>query len=196
MNRITIIQALIDKYKYDSYLEIGVAAGTSLYGVRCNTKIGIDPDPSSAATMHIESDTFFENNPGICFDIIFIDGLHISEQVTKDIHNSLKALNPGGVIVMHDCCPTRKTMQESYWPKGENEWTGNVWKSFVQFRTESAYEAFVVNCDYGVGIIFPTGTPQDKLQLEHPLEYEHLEPHRESWLNLKTPEQFNEWILR
>jgi predicted O-methyltransferase YrrM len=37
------------------------------------------------------------------FDIVFVDGLHIEEQSTKDIHNALKVLNENGTIVVHDC---------------------------------------------------------------------------------------------
>ena len=52
------------------------------------------------------SDEFFENNE-IYFDCIFIDALHIYEQVRKDILNSVKFLNTHGIIIIHDCLPKK-----------------------------------------------------------------------------------------
>ena len=45
------------------------------------------------------SDEFFKNNE-IYFDCIFIDALHIYEQVRKDILNSIKFLNANGIIII------------------------------------------------------------------------------------------------
>ena len=39
------------------------------------------------------------------FDLIFIDGLHLANQVQKDIENSLKFIKDEGFIVLHDCNP-------------------------------------------------------------------------------------------
>ncbi len=36
------------------------------------------------------------------YDVIFIDGLHETTQVDIDIQNSLKHLNEGGFILLHD----------------------------------------------------------------------------------------------
>ena len=52
------------------------------------------------------SDEFFSQNKET-FDLIFIDGLHIHEQVLKDIDNSLNVLNENGVILLHDCLPAK-----------------------------------------------------------------------------------------
>lgn len=40
------------------------------------------------------------------FDLVFIDGLHHSDQVLKDINNSLSFLEPNGVIMCHDILPS------------------------------------------------------------------------------------------
>ena len=39
------------------------------------------------------------------FDLIFIDGLHLFEQVLKDFINSVNHINTGGVIVIDDTVP-------------------------------------------------------------------------------------------
>ena len=41
----------------------------------------------------------------IRFDVIFIEGLHLAEQVDRDISNALRYLKDDGFIVLHDCNP-------------------------------------------------------------------------------------------
>ena len=85
---ISIINSYIQRYNYKSYLEIGVDRGNCFRNIVCDYKVGVDPDRSSVSTTHYTtSDDFFSNNKKT-FDIIFIDGLHHSEQVAKDILKS------------------------------------------------------------------------------------------------------------
>jgi len=193
MNRISIIQSLIDKNNYKSYLEIGVQAGHVLTTIQCETKIGVDPDTGSAATIHKTSDDFFAENKAK-FDIIFIDGLHHAEQVIKDIDNSLKVLKKGGTIVMHDCLPTTKRMQEI--PLQEQaEWTGDVWKAFVAYRClKDNLEMCVVDTDWGCGII--RVGKQDKLVLNTDAPtYEDFIKNKNEWMNVISVEQFKTKFL-
>ncbi|WP_340581761.1 hypothetical protein, partial [Klebsiella pneumoniae] len=87
MNRIEIIQMHIDKYGYKSYLEIGVQGGDCFRAINCETKVGVDPDTGSAATIHKTSDEFFARNNDMwekeMFDCIFIDVLHHADQVER-----------------------------------------------------------------------------------------------------------------
>lgn len=194
VNRVYIIQALIDKFKYNSYLEIGVASGESFNSIKCDIKVGVDPRPDGPATIRLPSDEYFKQYTDAKFDIIFIDGLHHSDQVTKDIHNSLRVLNPNGTVVIHDCLPTTEVMQQIPYESGIDEWTGDVWKSFVQFRQTNTYEAFVVNTDYGVGIIKPDGPPQEKLVVTDELTFSNFVRFKDNWLRLVPTEYFIEWI--
>ena len=108
MNRTEIINALIEKHDYKSFLEIGVNNGINMKGVECKDKIGVDPAPTpegEAYTTHkMTSDDYFLTNVRK-FDIIFVDGLHHADQVYKDIKNGLDHLNKGGAIVCHDMSP-------------------------------------------------------------------------------------------
>ncbi len=45
MNRVQIIQSLIDRYNFKSYLEVGVQAGHCFNTIQCAHKVGVDPDP-------------------------------------------------------------------------------------------------------------------------------------------------------
>ncbi|MFC1527264.1 class I SAM-dependent methyltransferase [Candidatus Neomarinimicrobiota bacterium] len=131
-------------------------------------------------------------------DIVFVDGLHTYEQSLIDVQNALKYLNPGGVIIMHDCNPKDEI---SAYPgnslhevnqlnlKGwTNEWCGDVWKTIADLRSErSDLYIFVLDCDCGLGII-TNGDPSDNLDFSKSvlknLIYTDLEQDRENILNL------------
>ena len=86
-SRLLIIQEIIEKKKYERYLEIGCFDNELFNYVDCKKKVGVDP--VSGGTIRDTSDNFFKNNREN-FDCIFIDGLHKYSQVKKDIENSLK----------------------------------------------------------------------------------------------------------
>lgn len=168
MTRYDIINRFISQRGYRSFLEIGTARGEAFHAVRCERKVSVDPDPRTPATFHLTSDNFFLKCNEM-FDIVFIDGLHECHQVYRDIMNSLGVLNPSGMIVMHDCHPTTERMQEYVENfTGGYEWTGDVWKAFVYARSTLPYEMYVLDYDWGCGIIDTsiirkpaTGLPND-----------------------------------
>ena len=174
-----IINDLIKKNGYKSYLEIGVYNKEWNFNkIICKHKVGVDPNPSVGATYAVTSDEFFVKNYDK-FDIIFIDGLHHYEQVSKDIHNSLNALNAGGSIVVHDCNPTTKEMQQV--PRIQGEWTGDVWRAWIEYRLYENLSMKVYDVDYGVGII-QIGK-QEPLIVDNPT-YEQFSINKKEWLNL------------
>lgn len=141
-----------------SYLEIGVFDTTDCFDhVNVERKVGVDPNPKvvsdNTLLFHGESDAFFAVDRGLKFDLVFIDGLHLEEQVKRDVLNSLDVLLEGGVIVLHDCLPWDISVA------GDTQtdpiaWLGTVWKAFAHFRmTRSDLEMFTVDIDCGCGII-------------------------------------------
>lgn len=187
--RTRIINKIIDIKLYNSYLEIGVDKNQNFKNVKCEYKIGIDPDENSKGTTHyITSNDFFENNTET-FDLIFIDGLHIRNQVKKDILNSLDVLNENGIIVCHDVNP--QSYKEQVVPRQQSRWTGDCWKAFVDLRCnrENLYMT-TVNVETGLGIIRRGHQTLLKNINENDLSYENLNKHREEWLNLMSPEKF------
>jgi len=101
--RLELISFLIKELSYKSYLEIGIGTFDTYQHIQCEHKFCVDPN-NTAATYQITSDEFFAFNTQK-FDLIFIDGLHQSDQVDKDILNSIRSINIGGTIVVHDCNP-------------------------------------------------------------------------------------------
>ena len=150
-SRSNLINYLIGLYGYNSYLEIGVDVGANFEQVICDYKVGVDPAKKyEKLTYNITSDEFFSMNTRK-FDIVFIDGLHISEQVIKDIQNSLEILNPKGTIIMHDCLPNSEAAQSR--ERLGDHWNGDVWKAFAHYRKNPDLTMFTVNTDQGLGFI-------------------------------------------
>jgi hypothetical protein len=127
------------------------------------------------------------------WDCIFIDGLHLAEQVERDVVNSIGHLAEGGTIVMHDCSPPHPMIaREVYQPDYPvpAEWCGTTWKAFYKFRhTRPDLQMWCVHTDCGVGIIqvgdgglVPNDNPY--------YSYEIMNRNRKEHLNLISPEEF------
>lgn len=189
-NRTSIINHLIKKFNLKSYLEIGVKDLKNFEKIKVNKKIGIDPFPTKKNKMiYVQtSDDFFLHNKKK-FDLIFIDGLHLEEQVDKDIYNSLKFLSNDGFIIMHDCNPRKKVYQLENPIKNEY-WNGTTWKSFVKLRmTKINLKMLCIDVDHGIGII---QKGKQKLIDKKKLTFENLENNRHQMLNLTSIDKFLE----
>jgi hypothetical protein len=192
MLRTDIINAFIDKYKYKSYLEIGLNDGLNFRQINCDDKNGVDPAPAAmgepVTEFKMTSDDFFKDNKKK-YDIIFVDGLHHSDAVYRDIKNSLKYLNEGGTIVCHDMSPINELHQRV--PRESQIWNGDCWKAWVQLRAESNdLEMYVVDTDWGCGVI--RKGKQTKLELREEVTFENLVINRKKWLNLISIKEFLE----
>tara|TARA_X000001036_G_C20499759_1_gene733357 strand:+ start:236 stop:910 length:675 start_codon:yes stop_codon:yes gene_type:complete len=143
-----LINYLNNKYKFTSYLEIGCDNNELFSKINIKNKIGIDP--VSGGNLRITSDDFFKQNK-IKFDIIFIDGLHVYEQVKRDIINSTQSLNQDGFILVHDCLP--RSLSSQAVPRYRFTWNGDVWKAIVDLRRDSNLEIFTCLADEGISII-------------------------------------------
>jgi hypothetical protein len=154
IKRFDIINALIKKYNYKSYLEIGIYHPDLCFNnVVCESKIGVEPFPKELfpEIKHMTSDVFFYKNKNT-FDIIFIDGLHLDYQVFKDINNALKCLNTGGIILAHDCLPAKIEHQTETNMGGA--WFGTCWKAIARLRcTRTDLDICTLDTDCGVSVI-------------------------------------------
>ena len=143
-----LIEYLIKKNKYKNYLEIGCDQNQLFSKVVITNKIGVDP--VSGGNIRKTSDDFFKENVDK-FDIVFIDGLHIYEQVKKDILNSVKCLSEDGIILVHDCMPDSIGKQAV--PRYKMQWNGDVWKAIVDLRQKKDINIYTCEMDQGISII-------------------------------------------
>lgn len=194
--RIELINSLIKKFNYETYLEIGIRGGVTFRAVNCKYKTGVDPRGNP--TFKMTSDEFFKLNlERSTFDIIFIDGFHTAEQVLKDFQNSLLYLNENGTIVLHDCNPHAEYLQlDIDDPKRQVAWCGTVWKAIAELRhIRGDLSIFVVDIDHGLGVI-RRGRQELYFDKDFPesLNWQYLVNHRKELLNLISVEGWQESI--
>lgn len=162
--RANLIQTLINRFHYDSYLEIGCGSDATFNVIYCDHKTGVDP--VSGGNVRMTSDDYFASlSPCVRFSIVFIDGLHEYHQVLRDILGSLSHLEDGGVVIIHDCLPVTEDNQlpvneftEKFGerPPGVNpsrQWNGDVWKAIAKLKTWQFPDLCVLDLDWGLGIV-------------------------------------------
>ena len=205
-SRTEIINYLLARSSGETnYLEIGVRNPDDNYThIIADHKFSVDPGlefESNPVDFKLTSDAFFEQlsqgqilSPDIQFDVIFIDGLHLADQVDRDIKNSLKYLKPKGFIALHDCNPpTEWHARENYayqYTPATGLWNGTTWKAFVKWRSDTTLQSCCVDTDWGVGI-FSKGQPiGDSITGENPyFEYSEFSNKRKHFLNLVSFEE-------
>ena len=199
IERAEIINTLLKQMKGKSYMEIGInKLHWNFTKIHACYKICIEPFPQPDTKHLIDfigtSDEYFKTiSSDVKFDVIFIDGLHVSDQVTRDIHNSLLHLNEGGTIVCHDCLPKTEYEQLSSFHSGP--WTGDVWKSIARLRIESDdLDVKVVDTDHGCGIIrrginIPYKGPEGD-----PYSYSYYVENRNNLLNVISVKEFYSFV--
>ena len=128
----------------------------------------------TGGNYRMTSDKFFKTNDHLKFDVIFIDGLHEYEQCQRDCLNSIKQLEKGGIIFLHDLLP--RSIFEQEVPRKQSKWSGDVWKVGVELANSKNAEFKIINIDHGIGV----------LKLKENFQYQKMN-------NLKN-ESFNEFL--
>lgn len=157
--RYDLINHLCGRYAEPAYLEIGCRDDDCFRRVQAATKVGVDPN--RGGTLRMTSDEYFASYRGP-FDVVFIDGLHFSEQVRRDFNNARRCLTPGGVIVLHDCLPDDEHHQDPdrarpMFADGAHDpdvgrWTGDVWRVVVELASSRDVDVAMWPGDCGCGL--------------------------------------------
>jgi hypothetical protein len=118
VTRPQVLQAILDLYREPQYLEIGVSRGDTFHALRAHRKVAVDPrfrfDVVEARQQHPEvhyypvtSDAYFASivAPSDRFDVIYLDGLHTSDQTLRDLLNAICYLTHDGTIIIDDVVP-------------------------------------------------------------------------------------------
>ena len=211
VKRSEIINFLLNKINRETnYLEIGVRNPEDNYSkIKSTNKYSVDPGiefDKNPVDFKMTSDDFFSYldqdkvlSKDIRFDVVFIDGLHLAEQVDRDIINSLRYLKEDGFIVLHDCNPpTEWHSRENYYYRmtpAVSQWNGTTWKAFLKWRYDSSVESCCIDTDWGVGVIskkYPIGRKLHSHNLF--FEFKTLDNNREEQLNLMSFDSFKKII--
>lgn len=212
MKRWEIVNRLIKKYDYQDYFEIGQQKGQCFLEINAENKEGLDPKPKDSLGVpckyHMTSDEFFSDYVGDKkYDIFFIDGLHIREQVYRDVINALNHLKSNGSIVLHDCNPAEEWNQVTSedpvdrvhrrlcrGPNKHGDWNGDVWKAFLDLRrTRDDLKMFTVDTDFGCGVV-RLGNQDlytDDVEASDMYTWGYFKENRGKILNLISIDEFN-----
>ena len=188
------------------YLEIGVRNPEDNFNkIKANVKYSVDPGiecKTNKADFKFTSDDFFRHldkgeilSREIKFDVIFIDGLHLAEQVEKDINNSLRFLKDDGFIVIDDCNPptewhSRESHNFNFTP-AQGYWNGTTWKAFLKKRFDKNLYSCCVDTNWGIGIISKNNKIGESISNTNIyFEYQELDKNRKQYLNLITFDDF------
>jgi hypothetical protein len=150
--RAALVNRLCAERPEGRYLEIGCAGDELFNAVMAADKVGVDP--VRGGTHRMTSDAYFDANPDARFDVIFIDGLHLYDQVRRDLVNALAALNPGGWIALHDSFP-RDWLEEHVPQIVSSGWTGDGWKVAFELLETEGVDFRLVAIDHGVVVVKP-----------------------------------------
>lgn len=211
MQRYDIINSIIKQNGFKNYLEIGVCDPSICFDkINCENKDSVDPGVEysvNPVTYPFTSDEFFKllGNGELDkiynhkWDVIFIDGLHISEQVLRDVVNSLQHLNPNGYILLHDCNPPDIFhAREDYYVNGQQRpWNGTVWKALYYLRANSDLDVCTVDTDWGVGIVRNQKEGELRPEIDFTnsfFEYNIMAANRKAHLGLIKVTELQDWL--
>ena len=210
-SRTEVINFLLSlKQSETYYLEIGVNNPEQNFNhIEANKKYSVDPGiefKPNPVDFKLTSDEFFEKlsdneilSNDIRFDVIFIDGLHLAEQVDRDIANALKYIKNDGFIVLHDCNPPTewhaRELVQYYNSPARGFWNGTTWKAFLKWRFNSSVNSCCIDSDYGIGILSKEYQIGKNIESVNPFfEYKVLDDNRKILLNLIDFETFKKSI--
>lgn len=132
------------------YLEIGVFKNAVFNTIPLTLENKVGVDPVKGGTHRLDSDNFFRQHNKEIFDLIFIDGLHLYEQIKKDFINSYNSLSSNGLILLHDLLPLNHITQSRL--RKSSVWNGDVWKFALELSRLFKDDFIIVNIDYGIGV--------------------------------------------
>ncbi len=145
------VQGLLSLFDQPSYLEVGVSKGVTFHSVIAPRKVAVDPDfkfdlkvakdtHPNAEYHEVTSDEYFGSiiGPDDKFHVIYLDGLHTSEQTLRDLFNAIFYLDENGVILIDDVrppthlasIPDRNTFRQvrRYTGSQQKSWMGDVYR--------------------------------------------------------------------
>jgi len=174
-----LLNALIEKYNLQSYLEIGVQTPEQNFDkINANDKVGVDPGCDERLIvgrmiLSIESDEYFKLNSestNKTFDLIFIDGLHHADQVKKDFENALKYLPDNGFIVIHDVLPENEA--GTLVPRIQRQWWGDVYQWAMTARNYPGIRFVTFNIDNGCMLVWKDNAAEPLANYIGPIDWQ------------------------
>lgn len=215
-NHTQLLNYLVKKYNYQSYLEIGINEPRNNFDKILHPttggplKVGVDPAYTGNDNRIIKaaSDEFFNmlesdinwrtiyhfegwrtETESMKFDLIFIDGLHHADQVERDFNNALACLNDGGRIIIHDTLPEHEST--THVPRDSKVWHGDVYK-FAMNLSRYHVTHYTVNMDCGCTVVWKDVT--DRKYIKYGESWEWYLLARDEAMNIIQPSEIETYL--
>jgi hypothetical protein len=131
----------------------------STFDTFISTKYSSDVDIKSKRARHqdigLALSTIRRNGS---FDISFVDPYHTYKESFSVIKEALAYLEGDGWMVVHDCFPPYELTADIF---QEGHWCGTTFAAFRDVASTTDRAWFVINADFGLGIIGPKGTSEN-----------------------------------
>jgi len=216
MQYLTFIEKLHEKLRPNFYFEIGVRDGKSLSKSKCRS-IGVDPAfvVTEEIDCHVSlfrqtSDEFFIKRnatdilgaQGKGIDLVFIDGMHLSDFVWRDFVNSVEHCADGAWVIFDDIVP--QSFEITTREQLSGPWTGDCYKVPRYLKSAGLEIRTVDTRPSGLSLLqvnekvrtFVRGSqPDTEMLLESSdLEFSNLNELR-SFFQVERPEEFLESVI-
>lgn len=199
-NHTQLLNYLVEKYNLKSYLEIGTQrAENNFIKINADFKVGVDPEPVTIVDgiVKMKSDDYFKSRDENkihqrTFDLVFIDGLHHADQVKRDFENSLRCLNDGGFIVIHDTLPEDEST--THVPRDSKIWHGDVYKFCLNINRYQGIDFATVNMDCGCMVIWKDENRNHELWADFGDSWDAYQKHRHQKMKIIQPDEIEKYF--
>lgn len=210
-NRGLFIKEIIEKKKYNKYLELGLSLNPRApYRLieDIGAKHSVDMNPDTGADFVVDTNTFFSTikDKPFCYglekdykwDVIFIDGDHFAEQVYLDLCNSFNHLDDNGVIFMHDSLPWSYDMTIESRVASRQATCQDAWK-VIEYCLKERPDMHVCTIEEnggGIGVIKKAKDKRPMLPREYNRFYQYGVYEREKFkfMNSIKKEELLSWL--
>ncbi|UOD29591.1 hypothetical protein INH39_30090 [Massilia violaceinigra] len=200
-----VINRLVRQFGFKRYLEYNKLDGGKCFsGVVCDSKTlafipehaYLDGPVTERLLQTVEKfgtgdiltlPQLLERHAGQGFDIILYDPVHVRPEVDLVARALPALLNPGGILIVHDCNPEKEAITSVQRCPGA--WVGETYKAFALLRHYNPGLAFTVDEDFGCGLVWNNGLVLD-YPVEADLTYQQFDAQRASYTGLMSYHQF------
>jgi hypothetical protein len=166
-NKVDIINLLIHKYSYTSYLEISTPTTGRRFAeidraslehchrilYRCGPKFDDGHEVTWRSADKTLETAFAEASIAARpYDVVLVDSFHTYACSARDLSLALSLASSGGIVVMHDASPPTQDLTTPEFIKGP--WCGQSYAALIDLLLRRpSLEVYVVDVDFGVAVL-------------------------------------------
>ena len=145
-----LIPMLVEGLGAQTYLEVGTHANETIGKVKCQTRIGIDPNMvecEGCIMFKMTCEEFVLENAAkfAPYDVCFIDAQHDADSVRRDFLSILPYMAADSLMILHDTSPENLS-------DAQPGFCGDAWK-FVPYLLGAGYETCTLGYHPGLTLV-------------------------------------------